>query len=73
MGSRVALIGGKPQEWNELVVSVHDGRTVVHLNGDRVSDVKAPVAPGPAAIDLVGEGSQVLLKSVEILGAARRP
>jgi hypothetical protein len=73
VGSRVALIGGKPQEWNELVVSVHDGRTVVHLNGDRVSDVKAPVAPGPAAIDLVGEGSQVLLKSVEILGAARRP
>jgi len=71
-GSRIALLGGKPQDWNELIVSVHEGRTVAHLNGDRIADLKAPVTEGPAAIDLVGEGSQVLLKSVEILGAARR-
>jgi hypothetical protein len=31
----------------------------------------AAAAEGPVAIDLVGEGSQVLLKSVEILGPAR--
>ena len=71
-GSRLALLGGKPQEWNELIVSVHEGRTVAHLNGDRIADLKAAAVEGPAAIDLVGEGSQVLLKSVEILGAARR-
>ena len=72
VGSRIALLGGKPQDWNELIVSVHEGRTVVHLNGDRLSDLKGAPAEGPAAIDLVGEGSQVLLKSVEILGSARR-
>ncbi len=71
-GSRIALLGGKPQDWNELVVSVHEGRTVAHLNGDRIADLKGALTEGPAAIDLVGEGSQVLLKSVEILGAARR-
>ncbi|HUR39252.1 MAG TPA: DUF1080 domain-containing protein [Planctomycetota bacterium] len=70
-GSRIALLGGKPQEWNELVVSVHEGRTVAHLNGDRIADLKGAPAEGPVAIDLVGEGSQVLLKSVEILGPAR--
>ncbi|HLY11681.1 MAG TPA: DUF1080 domain-containing protein [Planctomycetota bacterium] len=72
VGSRIGLVGGKPQEWNELIVSVHEGRTVVHLNGDRTSDLKGAVTEGPAAIDLVGEGSQVLLQSVEILGPARR-
>jgi len=29
------LLGGKPQDWNELIVSVHEGRMVAHLNGDR--------------------------------------
>lgn len=71
-GSRIGLLGGKPQDWNELIVSVHEGRTVAHLNGDRITDVKGVVVEGPAAIDLVGEGSQVLLKSVEILGPAVR-
>lgn len=71
-GSRIALLGGKPQDWNELIVSVHEGRTVAHLNGDRIADLKGAVVEGPAAIDLVGEGSQVLLKSVELLGPARK-
>lgn len=71
-GSRIGLLGGKPQDWNELIVSVREGRTVAHLNGDRIADLRAAVPEGPAAIDLVGEGSQVLLKSVEILGAPRR-
>ncbi|HZE96127.1 MAG TPA: DUF1080 domain-containing protein [Planctomycetota bacterium] len=71
-GSRLGLLGGKPQEWNELILSVHEGRTVAHLNGDRIADLKGAVVEGPAAIDLVGEGSQVLLKSIEILGPARR-
>ena len=71
-GSRIGLLGGKPQEWNELIVSVHEGRAVAHLNGDRIADLRAAAVAGPAAIDLVGEGSQVLLKSVEILGAAKR-
>jgi len=70
-GSRIGLLGGKPQDWNELIVSVHEGRTLAHLNGDRIADLKAAVTEGPAAIDLVGEGSQVLLKSVDILGPAR--
>jgi hypothetical protein len=70
-GSRIALLGGKPQDWNELIVSVHEGRTVVHLNGDRIADLKGARTEGPVAIDLVGEGSQVLLKSVELLGPAR--
>jgi len=70
-GSRAALLGGKPQEWNEPVVSVHEGRTVAHLNGDRIADLRAAAGEGPVAIDLVGEGSQVFLKSVEIVGPAR--
>jgi hypothetical protein len=45
---------------------------VAHLNGDRIADLKGAVVEGPAAIDLVGEGSQVLLKSVELLGPARK-
>ncbi len=71
-GSRVALAGGRPQDWNELVLSVHEGRTVVHLNGARVSDVRAPAADGPLAIEMVGEGSRVLVKSIEKLGSARK-
>lgn len=72
VGSRVSLIGGRPQDWNELVVSLHDGRAAVHLNGDRVADLKAAGGEGPVAIEMVGEGSRVLLKSIEILGPARR-
>lgn len=71
-GSRIGLLGGTAQDWNELIVSVHEGRTVAHLNGNRIADVRGVVVAGPAAIDLVGEGSQVLLKSVEILGPAVR-
>lgn len=71
-GSRIGLLGGKPQDWNELIVSVHEGRTVAHLNGDRIADLRSPAVEGPVAIDLVGEGSQVLLKSIELLGAASR-
>jgi len=71
-GSRVGLVGGRPQEWNELVVSVHGGRAVVHLNGDRIADFKVGAGEGPAAIEMVGEGSRILLKSVELLGPARR-
>lgn len=71
-GSRVGLLGGKPQEWNELVVSAHGGRAVVHLNGDRIADLRIGAGQGPAAIEMVGEGSQVLLKSVDLLGPARR-
>jgi hypothetical protein len=72
VGSRIGLLGGRAQDWNDLVVSVHDGRAVIHLNGDRVADLKSAAAEGPAAIEMVGEGSQVLLKSIEILGAPRR-
>jgi hypothetical protein len=71
-GSRVGLVGGRAQDWNDLVVSVHGGRAVVHLNGDRVADFKVGAAEGPAAIEMVGEGSRILLKSVELLGPARR-
>jgi hypothetical protein len=71
-GSRVALIGGKPQEWNELVVSAHEGRAAVHLNGDRIADLRIGTGQGPIAIEMVGEGSQVLLKSVDLLGPPRR-
>jgi len=71
-GSRVALIGGRPQDWNELVVSAHEGRAVVHLNGDRIADLRAAAVEGPASLEMVGEGSRVLLKSVEILGPARK-
>jgi hypothetical protein len=71
-GSRVGLVGGRPQDWNELVVSGHEGRAVVHLNGDRIADFRAPIADGPVAVEMVGEGSQVLLKSVELLGPARK-
>jgi hypothetical protein len=70
-GSRVGLVGGRAQEWNELVVSVHSGRTVVHLNGDRIADLKSGTGEGPAAIEMVGEGSQVQLKSVDLLGPPR--
>jgi hypothetical protein len=71
-GSRVGLVGGRPQDWNELVVSVHSGRTVVHLNGDRIADLKSGSGEGPVAIEMVGEGSQVQLKSVDLLGSPRR-
>ena len=71
-GSRVGLLGGRPQDWNELVLSLHEGRAVVHLNGDRVADLKVVPGQGPAALEMVGEGSRVLLKSVDVLGAARR-
>lgn len=71
-GSRVGLVGGRPQEWNELVVSAHAGRAVVHLNGDRIADLKTGAGEGPAAIEMVGEGSRILLKSVDLLGPARR-
>jgi hypothetical protein len=70
-GSRIGLIGGRPQDWNELVLSLHEGRAVVHLNGDRIADLRSVSSEGPAALEMVGEGSRVLLKSVEILGAAR--
>ncbi len=70
-GSRVGLLGGRPQDWNELVVSLHEGRAVVHLNGDRIADLKGVAGEGPAALEMVGEGSRVLLKSVDLLGAAR--
>ena len=71
-GSRIGLVGGRPSDWNELVVSVHSGRAVVHLNGDRIADLKSGTGEGPAAIEMVGEGSQVLLKSVDLLGPPRR-
>jgi hypothetical protein len=71
-GSRVGLVGGRAQEWNELVVSVHGGHAVVHLNADRVADFRVGAGEGPAAIEMVGEGSRILLKSVELLGPARR-
>jgi hypothetical protein len=71
-GSRVGLVGGRPQEWNEFVLSVHGGRAAVHLNGDRVADVRVAAGDGPAAIEMVGEGSRILLKSVELLGPPRR-
>jgi len=71
-GSRVGLVGSRAQDWNDLVVSIREGRAVVTLNGDRIADLKSGAAEGPAAIEMVGEGSQVLLKSVEILGPARR-
>jgi hypothetical protein len=71
-GSRVGLLGGRPQDWNELVVSAHEGRAVVHLNGDRIADFRAPAAEGPAALEMVGEGSRVLIKSVEVLGPPRK-
>ena len=71
-GSRIGLVGGRPQDWNELVVSVHSGRAVVHLNGDRIADLNCGPGEGPAAIEMVGEGSQVQLKSVDLLGSPRR-
>lgn len=71
-GSRIGLVGGRPSDWNELVVSVHSGRTVVHLNGDRIADQKSATGGGPAALEMVGEGSQVQLKSVDLLGAPKR-
>ncbi len=68
-GSRVALLGGKPQEWNELIVSLQEKRAVVHLNADRIADITGPEAAGsPIALEMVGEGSRILLKSVELLG-----
>jgi 3-keto-disaccharide hydrolase len=71
-GSRIGLVGGRPQDWNELVVSVHSGRAVVHLNGDRIADLRCGSGEGPAAIEMVGEGSQVQLKSVDLLSSPRR-
>ncbi|MBI3858440.1 MAG: DUF1080 domain-containing protein [Planctomycetes bacterium] len=71
-GSRIGLVGGKAQDWNDLIVSVHEGRAVVHLNGDRIADLKSGAGEGPVAIEMVGEGSQVLLKSVDLLGPARK-
>jgi hypothetical protein len=71
-GTRIGLVGGRPSDWNELVVSVHSGRTVVHLNGDRIADLKSGTGGGPAAVEMVGEGSQVQLKSVDLLGAPKR-
>jgi hypothetical protein len=70
-GSRVGLLGGRPQDWNELVLSLHEGRAVVHLNGDRVADLKGVSGEGPVALEMVGEGSRILLKAVDVLGPAR--
>jgi hypothetical protein len=71
-GGRVGLIGSRPQDWNELVLSLHDGRAVIHLNGDRVADLAAVPVEGPAALEMVGEGSRVLLRSVDLLGPPRK-
>lgn len=72
-GSRIGLVGGRPQEWNELVISVHSGRAVVHLNGDRIADLKSAGTAGPVAIEMVGEGSKVLVKSIDRMGPASHP
>lgn len=60
----------KPGQWNEMTVSAHGGRIVVHVNGIKSAELKNDKgrAKGHFAIQLHGgQDMEVMIKDVEIL------
>ncbi|MFB3827840.1 MAG: DUF1080 domain-containing protein [Bryobacteraceae bacterium] len=54
----------KPGDWNELAISAHGPRVVVHLNGIKTADVQTNVVkPG----ELKTTGGEVVFRDIEIL------
>ncbi len=59
-----------PGEWNEMAVSAHGGRIVVHVNGFKTADVKDDPGRREGHLALQVHGGQdveVLFKDIEIL------
>ena len=60
----------KPQQWNEMAVSAHDGRIVVHVNGRKSAELKndAGRRQGHVALQLHGgQDVHVMFKDIELL------
>ena len=60
----------KPQEWNQMTVSAHGGRIVVHVNDQKTAELKDDPGrlQGHLAFQLHGgQDAHVMLKDVEIL------
>jgi len=63
----------KPQEWNQMTVSAHGGRIVVHVNDQKTAELKEDAGrpQGHLAFQLHGgQDAHVMLKDVEILTPA---
>lgn len=59
----------KPGDWNELAISAHGPRVVVHLNGIKTADVQTNVVK---AGELKTAGGEVVFKDLEILRPVKR-
>ncbi len=60
----------KPQEWNEMTVSAHGGRIVVHVNGLKTAELKNDKGrlKGHLALQLHGgQEMHVMFKDIEML------
>lgn len=73
--SEVKRDGLKKAEWNQLNVSAHRGRIVVHLNGEKTDERFDASARGKGQLGLaLGAQTEIEFKSIEILASdAPRP
>jgi hypothetical protein len=65
----------KPQEWNEMVVSAHGRRIVVHVNGCKTAELKNDKGrlKGHLALQLhCGQDMHVMFKDIEILSPKKK-
>jgi len=60
----------KPKEWNEMTVSAHGPRLVVHVNGTKTADILDPTGARRGRLGVQMHGGQAMdieFKSIEIL------
>jgi len=60
----------KPKEWNEMTVSAHGPRLVVHVNGTKTADILDPIGARKGRLGVQLHGGQAMdieFKSIEIL------
>lgn len=65
----------KPQQWNQMTVSAHGRRIVVHVNGHKTAELKDDPGrlEGHIALQLHGgQDMQVMFKDIEILVPKKR-
>ncbi len=59
----------KPGDWNQLAISAHGSRVVIHVNGIKTADVKTDVVKMG---ELKTSGGTVVFKDLEILRPVKR-
>ncbi len=60
----------KPQQWNQMAVSAHGGRIVVHVNGRKSAELKSDAGRRQGRLALQLHGGQdvdVMFKDIELL------